>query len=106
MNILVYSLVFFPMAAGLLCYAIGRINKNKRDIFADIVTGITLGLSLLLLIQTAVSQASGTIVTIPYVCGMGLHFTIDGFRAVYGTVASFMWFMSTLFFQRIFYPLP
>lgn len=102
MNILVYSLVFFPMAAGLLCYAIGRINKNMRDIFADIVTGITLGLSLLLLIQTAASRTSGTIVAIPYVCGMGLHFTIDGFRAVYGTVASFMWFMSTLFSREYF----
>nr|WP_304597918.1 proton-conducting transporter membrane subunit [Faecalibaculum rodentium] len=34
---------------------------------------------------------------IPEICGMGLHFTLDGFRALYGMIAAFMWFMSTLF---------
>lgn len=31
---------------------------------------------------------------IPEICGMGLHFTIDGFRLVYGSIAVFMWMMT------------
>ena len=30
-------------------------------------------------------------------CGMGLHLCIDGFRALYGLIASLMWMMTTLF---------
>ena len=42
------------------------------------------------------------IIEIPYVCGMGMHFTLDGFRALYGTIAAFMWFMTTLFSKEYF----
>ncbi|MGN0403320.1 MAG: complex I subunit 5 family protein [Acetatifactor sp.] len=34
--------------------------------------------------------------TLPEVCGFGLHFVLDGFRMVYGSVAVFMWLMATL----------
>ena len=30
-------------------------------------------------------------------CGMGLHLCMDGFRALYGLIASLMWMMTTLF---------
>ena len=112
MNGLIYSIVFGPMAAAILCYLIGRFNKTVRCRFADLVTGITFGLSVCLFCLTA-SQDSGLsgasllpyrkyIAEIPYVCGMGLHFTTDGFRALYGMIASFMWFMSTLFSKEYF----
>ena len=29
-------------------------------------------------------------------CGMGLHLCMDGFRALYGLIASLMWMMTTL----------
>lgn len=36
------------------------------------------------------------------VCGMGIHFTVDGFRILYGTIAAFMWLMSGLFSVEYF----
>ena len=112
MNGLIYSIVFGPMAAAILGYLIGRLDKTARCRFADVVTGLTFGLSVCLFCLTASQDAglSGASLLpyrkytaeIPYVCGMGLHFTTDGFRALYGMVASFMWFMSTLFSKEYF----
>ena len=36
-------------------------------------------------------------VNIPGFCGMGLNFTLDGFRIVYCLIAAFMWLMTGLF---------
>ena len=33
---------------------------------------------------------------------MRINFTLDGFRALYGTIAAFMWFMATLFSREYF----
>lgn len=46
--------------------------------------------------------SSGEIAHLPEICGMGLNFTLDGFRALYGAIAAFMWFMSTLFSREYF----
>ena len=32
----------------------------------------------------------------PGVCGLGLHFVLDGFRGIYGCVAAFMWMMAAI----------
>jgi len=39
---------------------------------------------------------------LPGVCGMGLTFTMDGFRAIYGIIAAFMWLMSSVFSVEYF----
>lgn len=39
----------------------------------------------------------GALLEVPEICGLGLHFEIDGFRILYGSIAAFMWLMSTLF---------
>lgn len=103
-NILIETAIFLPMLAALLSYGIGRKNKNMRNIFADIIAGITLILCGILAAQTLAGSAGGSqpVIEIPYVCGMGLHFTLDGFRALYGTIAAFMWFMTTLFSKEYF----
>lgn len=38
-----------------------------------------------------------------YVCGLGLSFKLDGFRAVYSLIAAFMWLMTTLFNKEYFH---
>ena len=101
-NLLLYTAVFGPMAAGILSYLLGRFQKDLRSRFADLVTGLTFGLFLYLFWQMLTSGQSGSSMLpvradIPEICGMGLHFTLDGFRALYGMIAAFMWFMSTLF---------
>ena len=42
-------------------------------------------------------QGRGAELYVPEICGMGLHFTLDGFRSVYGLVAAFIWMMTLLF---------
>ncbi|MDE6995228.1 MAG: sodium:proton antiporter [Lachnospiraceae bacterium] len=90
------------MAAGILSYLLGRFQKDLRSRFADLVTGLTFGLFLYLFWQMLTSGQNGSSMLpvradIPEICGMGLHFTLDGFRALYGMIAAFMWFMSALF---------
>lgn len=100
-NLLLYTAVFGPMAAGILSYLLGRFQKDLRSRFADLATGLTFALFLYLFRQMLPGQSviAGTSLqaAVPGICGMGLHFTLDGFRALYGTIAAFMWFMSTLF---------
>lgn len=101
-DIIIKCAVFLPMAAALIGYIIGRSHKEARNVFADIITGVIFILCGILLMQTINGETSGTTVTIPYICGMGIHFTLDGFRALYGTIAAFMWFMTTLFSREYF----
>lgn len=102
MNLLLYIAVFFPMVSALISYMIGRKEKKTRDYFADIATGAEFALFLYLFAGIMINGSSQQIAEIPGVCGMGLHFTMDGFRALYGTIAAFMWFMSTLFSGEYF----
>ena len=98
----IYCIVFLPMAAGLISYSLGRRHKEARNIFANIITVVTFLLCGLLCIQALNGQPEGTVFTLPHVCGMGMHFTLDGFRALYGTIAAFMWAMTTLFSREYF----
>lgn len=98
---IITRIVFIPMIAAILSYLLGRQNKKKRNLFANIITGVTfiLCISSILMLNDI---EPGSVYTLPGVCGMGLHFTLDGFRAIYGTIAAFMWFMTTLFSGEYF----
>lgn len=103
--LLIFS-VFFPMAGAVISYLLGRKNKNIRDYFADSVVIAEFGLFLFftagMLAGKSVGEEGRVFAVIPQVCGMGLHFTLDGFRALYGTIAAFMWMMTTLFSKEYF----
>lgn len=102
--IIIECAVFLPMLAAPVSYAIGRKSKDGRSLFADLITGLTFLLCGMLSVQmlTGTPVSPESVFEIPYVCGMGLHFTLDGFRALYAAVAAFMWFMSTLFSKEYF----
>lgn len=76
--------------------------KKSYQITANIMTGIIFVLCGLLAVLMLTGRTNGSAFEIPYVCGLGLHFQTDGFRALYGTIAAFMWFMSTLFSGEYF----
>ncbi|MCM1188626.1 MAG: complex I subunit 5 family protein [bacterium] len=40
--------------------------------------------------------------SVPEICGMGLRFTVDGFRLIYACVAAFMWLMAAIFSGEYF----
>lgn len=93
--------VLLPMGAAFIGYVLGQKNKVLRDYFADIVTGLTFGIFLYFAVRMQ-NGGEGFWVEIPEICGLGLCFSMDGFRALYGAIAAFMWFMTTLFSKQYF----
>ncbi len=104
-------LVFFPFPAGVLVFLAGRASekreRNARGVREESAGGrpgtvlLAACAALELLVMTLVSyfgMGSGQRVSLDIadVCGLGLHFTLDGFRAVYGCVAAFLWLMAAL----------
>lgn len=92
-------LIFMPMAAAPLSFLIGRRSKSGRDAFMSVVVVAEFVLSLAL--HTLGWDDHG-IVSLPGICGMGLHFTLDGFRAIYVCVACFMWMITGLLSPEYF----
>ena len=97
MDMLIYLLVFLPMAAAALSYCIGKKSKPGRDLFVRAVMAAEFAFSLAL----AFTGGEG-LVSLPGVCGMGLHFTADGFRRIYAVIAAFMWLVSGQFSPEYF----
>lgn len=99
-NMLIYLMVFLPMAGALVSYLTGKKTKQGRNYLVCAITAIEFILSLLLVINYVGTE--GIIAELPGVCGMGLRFTVDGFRAVYGCIAAFMWMMTSIFSLEYF----
>lgn len=93
-------LVGFPFAASLGIYLIGRKKQKISEWCAAAAVVIELFSAAVCLIVVASEGGStpqGWTLLIPEVCGMGIGFTVDGFRAFYVTITAFMWMVSTIF---------
>ena len=99
MHSLIYLLVFMPMVAAVLSYLIGRRSKAARDLFVRAAVAAEFVLSLILLLG---SFEEDLVVSLPGVCGMGLHFTVNGFRRIYVVIAALMWMVSGQFSPEYF----
>ena len=100
MNILIYLLVFMPMAAAVVSYLVGRKSKNGRDLFVVFTVAAEFALSLALLVLGSAEEE--VLVSLPGICGMGLHFTVNGFRRIYVVIAALMWLVSGQFSPEYF----
>ena len=98
MKILICGMVFLPIAAAFLSYLLGRKTKTGRDLLVWSAVGIEFVLSLLLF----ATWEPDVLVTVPGVCGFGLIFTADGFRAVYCVIAALMWLVTGIFSPEYF----
>ena len=99
-NTLIYTMVFMPMAGAFVSYLIGRKTKAGRNVTVSLITVFEFICACLLMLNSGTNE--GMVVNLPDVCGMGLSFTIDGFRVLYGCIASFMWMMTSLFSTEYF----
>ena len=99
-NAMLFWLVMFPILGGLAVYLTGRRSKKVRDVAANLVTISEFAVLAYLLITKAYNGDNSC--TVPGICGLGLHFRYDGFRAVYCGVAGLMWMMTTLFSPEYF----
>ena len=94
-------LVFFPFLGALISYLIGLYSKKARNIAANVITISEFAVTIYLVLNQISGTLSGTL-TIPGICGLGLHFTLDGFRDIYSVVVAFMWMMVTLLSPEYF----
>lgn len=97
-------LVFYPFLGGLCCYAVGKKSEKWRDLLAAFVAVAEFVLMALLFAGSGRRAAAGIpeFFDMPEICGFGLHFTLDGFRLIYGMVAAFMWMMTTILSREYF----
>lgn len=94
-----YMIIFLPMAAAMVCGIAGW-DKKHRDLFIQGTLGAESLLSLLFLYcYFSGVQLQGNISN---VCGMGIHFTADGFRVIYVGLSSFLWLMAGLIGSEYF----
>ncbi len=102
---LLFLLILLPFLGGLLCWATGR-AFGQRGSFCSApmvwcgvaLTGIeAISFALLFGLQWAEGGNLGWDFIWEGFCGMGLHLCLDGFRALYCLVASFMWLATMLF---------
>lgn len=99
-SVLIYLMIFMPMVGAFVSYLVGRKSKKGRDY---LVAGIAIAefvIAMLLVLQY--EKWEGAIVSLPEVCGMGLNFTVDGFRVLYAGIATFMWMTTSVFSTEYF----
>lgn len=88
--------ILFPMAGAVLCWIAGRFTKTGRDWTVIAVTALELGvLGYFFTLPDLTLQ-------VPWVCGLGLTLTLDGFRRLYTLIGGFMWLVSALASPRYF----
>ncbi len=88
-------LCFGPMVMAVVCYVLGRASKSKRDlVMMATVTAVFAG-------ALATNFFHGSFAWEGF-CGLGLHLKADGFRALYATVAAFMWMLTGWFSPEYF----
>ena len=93
---LIPVVILLPMAMAILAACSSKRSPFLRDALV-VGTGIaTFALCVLLAFQ------GETELVIPGVCGFGLTFQADGFRAIYAFIAAFMWMMSGIFSPEYF----
>ena len=95
-----FLLVAWPIIGAALSYRIGRQHKTLRDYFAMFVVATTF-VGMLAFAFFASNQYPPSFEWHAFM-GLGIHFTLDGFRAIYGLVVTFMWLMTTLFTKEYF----
>lgn len=84
-------LVIWPMVGGLISYYLGKKSRLVRDYAADAVCLIELVAVL------SFWNSLGAELVIPGVCGLGMKFSLDGFRFIYAVIIAFMWSVTTIF---------
>lgn len=83
-------LVCFPMAMAFICYFIGRHYRTAQDGFVVAVTAIELVAALTVL------HIQGQFFSLPWLCGIGISLSPDGFHAVLAILSAFLWLMTAL----------
>ena len=88
------------MLGALISYLIGRKSKPGRNAFVCVLLTAECLLAVLGIYQAILGRE--LTFTWEGFAGLGLHFRLDGFRALYTLVAAFMWMMTGFFSPQYF----
>lgn len=94
------TLVFFPMLAAIGCYLLGRRDKEARNIAVIVSCAVTLLCAAVMLVRVAHGRTFT--VQLSSLCGFGLSFEMDGFRALYAVIAGVMWLATSMLSREYF----
>ncbi|MBQ9195921.1 MAG: NADH dehydrogenase [Clostridia bacterium] len=100
MQYILPSLVFAPMLGALISYMIGRRSKTGRNVFVCLLLTAEFALAGFSLYRAFL----GLELSFAWegFAGFGLHFKMDGFRALYTLIAALMWMMTGFFSPQYF----
>ncbi|MDR0512334.1 MAG: complex I subunit 5 family protein [Treponema sp.] len=96
-EVLLFIIIFFPLAIGFAVYFIGKVSERAQDV-AVFATVIAVSISSLLLLL----YNRGLELYLADLGAFSLFFRADGFRALYACVASFLWLVTTIFSPEYF----
>ena len=93
-------LVLWPFVGACIGYLIGRKDSTYRDYFADFV--VIAEFIYVLWLFPALREGGREDFLLEGFCGLNLHLRLDGFREIYGSVAAYIWMMTTLVSREYF----
>ena len=93
--LLVLFLILFPIVSGIGGYFLGKKFPRIRD-YLFIGCNVIEMLVMVILIL-CYSSFSSSLISIPYIAGLGLSFSVDNFRLIYASVSIFLWMMCVIF---------
>lgn len=99
-DVILLFLALWPCVGALAGYLIGRRSKKGRDYFADFVVVSEFAVIAVLFVK--VLNGAEYTFRISDICSRGLYLKMDGFRALYGSIAVLMWMMTTIFSREYF----
>lgn len=94
-NNLLPLIIFTPIICGVISFFIGKISAKFRENFACLVTFFTLIISMKILGEDYIFE-------IPYVFSMGIGFQSGSIQGVFVVLASFVWFVTSIFSKEYF----
>lgn len=94
-QMMLWILLFLPMLGAIASYLEGKKNERMRD---AVVIGTAIAETLCsAVLLYAVLHGDTISAMAENVCGLGIRFTTDGFRATYLLIACLMWLGSSIF---------
>lgn len=100
-NYAILFLILFPLVCAILGYFVGKKKPESRNDIVDvavIVETVIFGY----LCFTVLKSGNPVHFSWEDFCGFGIKFTLDEFRAIYGTLAAIIWLLATIFSKEYF----
>ncbi len=83
-------LILFPICMAPACFLISRKSTAARNL--TVLSACLLEFAAAVLLASLPERSA----SVPGICGIGLSFTVDGFRKIYCLVIAFAWLMTAL----------